>query len=104
MPCGAASRFCILSLNHANIVRAAVFGKDGVTAAARPEKLLILGTSRKMVDRIATTLDLPAPCRYYSIGDVSTPGEIATAIAYLASDEAAYVTGQTLRVNGGMYM
>lgn len=30
--------------------------------------------------------------------------EIAAAVAYLASDEAAYVTGQTLRVNGGMYM
>jgi 2-hydroxy-3-oxopropionate reductase len=36
-----ASRFCILSLNHANIVRAAVFGKDGVAAVATPEKLLI---------------------------------------------------------------
>lgn len=37
-------------------------------------------------------------------GRTGTPREIATAIAYLASDEAAYVTGQTLRVNGGMYM
>ena len=30
--------------------------------------------------------------------------EIAAAAAYLASQEAAYVTGQTLHVNGGMYM
>ena len=36
--------------------------------------------------------------------EVGTTREIATAIAYLASDEAAYITGQTLRVNGGMYM
>jgi 3-oxoacyl-[acyl-carrier protein] reductase len=37
-------------------------------------------------------------------GRTGSAREIATAIAYLASDEAAYVTGQTLRVNGGMYM
>jgi 3-oxoacyl-[acyl-carrier protein] reductase len=38
------------------------------------------------------------------LGRTGTAREIATAIAYLASDEAAYITGQTLRVNGGMYM
>lgn len=38
------------------------------------------------------------------LGRTGTSREIATAIAYLASDEAAYVTGQALRVNGGMYM
>jgi NAD(P)-dependent dehydrogenase (short-subunit alcohol dehydrogenase family) len=32
------------------------------------------------------------------------PGEIAAAMAFLASDDAAYITGQTLRVNGGMSM
>lgn len=37
-------------------------------------------------------------------GRMGTPDEIAGACAYLASDEAAYVTGQTLHVNGGMAM
>ncbi len=32
------------------------------------------------------------------------PEEIAAAMAFLASDDAAYITGQTLRVNGGMSM
>jgi 3-oxoacyl-[acyl-carrier protein] reductase len=32
------------------------------------------------------------------------PEEIASAVSYFASEEAAYITGQVLGVNGGMYM
>ncbi len=38
------------------------------------------------------------------MGRLGTPQDIAEAVAYLASDAAAYVTGQTLHVNGGMVM
>ena len=38
------------------------------------------------------------------LGRTGTAHEIAAACVYLASDEAAYVTGQCLRVNGGMYV
>jgi len=37
-------------------------------------------------------------------GHLGRPEDIAHAVAYLASPEAAYVTGQELHVNGGMYM
>ena len=37
-------------------------------------------------------------------GKLGEGADIAAAVAYLASDEAAYVTGQTLHVNGGMAM
>ena len=35
---------------------------------------------------------------------MGTANEVASAVAFLASDEAAYITGQTLHVNGGMAM
>ena len=37
-------------------------------------------------------------------GRLGSGGDVAAACAYLASDEAGYVTGQTLHVNGGMVM
>ncbi|CAH0539247.1 3-oxoacyl-[acyl-carrier-protein] reductase FabG [Vibrio marisflavi CECT 7928] len=47
--------------------------------------------------RAATLSQVPA-------GRLGDPREIASAVAFLASPEAAYITGETLHVNGGMYM
>jgi 3-oxoacyl-[acyl-carrier protein] reductase len=35
---------------------------------------------------------------------LGTPADVAAAVCFLASDEASYITGQVLAVNGGMYM
>ncbi len=47
--------------------------------------------------RAATLANVPT-------GRLGDPREIASAVAFLASPEAAYITGETLHVNGGMYM
>jgi 3-oxoacyl-[acyl-carrier protein] reductase len=38
------------------------------------------------------------------LGRMGTPADVAAAIIFLASDEAAYITGHVLDVNGGMYL
>ncbi|AEC17002.1 3-ketoacyl-ACP reductase [Gallibacterium anatis] len=47
--------------------------------------------------KAATLAQVPA-------GRLGEPKDIAKAVAFLASDDAAYITGETLHVNGGMYM
>ncbi|MFZ1640788.1 MAG: 3-oxoacyl-ACP reductase FabG [Candidatus Contendobacter sp.] len=55
------------------------------------------------------TRDLPEAQRQALLAGIplqrlGEPQDIANAVAFLASPEAAYVTGETLHVNGGMYM
>jgi 3-oxoacyl-[acyl-carrier protein] reductase len=38
------------------------------------------------------------------LGKLGNPEDVAAAVAFLASPQAAYITGATLHVNGGMYM
>ncbi|MFC0308836.1 3-oxoacyl-ACP reductase FabG [Gallibacterium trehalosifermentans] len=47
--------------------------------------------------KVATLAQVPA-------GRLGEPKDIAKAVAFLASDDAGYITGETLHVNGGMYM
>jgi 3-oxoacyl-[acyl-carrier protein] reductase len=53
----------------------------------------------KLTDAIKQRLSELIPMRR-----MGKPADVAAAVVYLASEEAAYVTGQTLHVNGGMAM
>lgn len=57
---------------HAEDVRAAL-------AADRPERVLILGTSRHMVELITDALDLPRPDKFIDIREIASPDEIRRA-------------------------
>jgi 3-oxoacyl-[acyl-carrier protein] reductase len=38
------------------------------------------------------------------LGRLGDPDDIAATVAFLASEQAGYITGETIHVNGGMYM
>ena len=38
------------------------------------------------------------------VGRIGRADEVAAAVVFLASEEAGYITGQVVRVNGGMYV
>jgi 3-oxoacyl-[acyl-carrier protein] reductase len=91
---------------------AAKAGVAGMTRALAKE----LGSRGITVNCVAPgfiatdmTADLPEAQKaalkaQIAMGDLGQPGDIAHAVAYLASAGAGYVTGQELHVNGGMYM
>lgn len=69
---GAIRRALFIDPQHRQEVRAAL--QD-----LQPRRVLVLGTSREMAGRIASTLGLPPPCRYIAIEEVATPSEIRRA-------------------------
>jgi 3-oxoacyl-[acyl-carrier protein] reductase len=55
------------------------------------------------------TADLPekvkaAMLAQIPLGRIGQPEDVAEVVAFLASDKAAYITGQVIHINGGMYM
>jgi 3-oxoacyl-[acyl-carrier protein] reductase len=55
--------------------------------------------TRTLDEKQKEALTVRIPCGRLGVG-----ADVAAAVAYLASDEAGWVTGQTLHVNGGMAM
>ena len=54
--------------------------------------------------QVLTEAQREAAMRQIPLGHFGTPEDVAAAVAFLASAQAAYITGVTLHVSGGMYM
>jgi 3-oxoacyl-[acyl-carrier protein] reductase len=75
------------------------YARRGVTANCVAPGFIATAMTDKLNDKQREAILQMVPS-----GRLGTPDDIASAVIYLASDEASYVTGQTLHVNGGMAM
>jgi 3-oxoacyl-[acyl-carrier protein] reductase len=75
------------------------YARRGVTANCVAPGFIATAMTDKLNDKQREAILQMVPA-----ARLGTPEDIAAAVVYLASDEAAYMTGQTLHVNGGMAM
>jgi acetoacetyl-CoA reductase/3-oxoacyl-[acyl-carrier protein] reductase len=77
---------------------AKTYGECGITSNA---------VAPGLVDTDMSSAELARPdgqekLRQIPLGRTAYPVEVATAVSFLASEAASYITGQTINVNGGM--
>jgi 3-oxoacyl-[acyl-carrier protein] reductase len=74
-------------------------GSRGITANAVAPGFIDTDMTRALAEAQRTALNSQIP-----LGRLGQPADIAAAVAFLCSPDGAYITGETLHVNGGMYM
>ena len=74
-------------------------GSRGITVNSVAPGMIDTDMTRELPEAQRATLLASIP-----LGRLGQPEEIAAVVTFLASDAAAYVTGETIHVNGGMYM
>src|SRR6185503_17619903 len=98
-----ASKFAVVALTQAF---AAEVGEHGVRVNAVAPGLIIETKMRdeSEIDRRAQGLPLAADrAKTIPLRRAGLPGDIAKTVAFLASDEAEYITGETVSVTGGLW-
>ncbi len=74
-------------------------GSRGITVNAVAPGFIDTDMTRALPEAQRTQLNAQIP-----LGRLGRPEDIAAAVAYLCSSDGGYITGETLHVNGGMYM
>jgi NAD(P)-dependent dehydrogenase (short-subunit alcohol dehydrogenase family) len=80
-------------------VAAAEFGPKGVRVNCVAPGMIATELAQKGWAK--TGFDATAACQAFPLRRPGTPGEVARAVLFLASDAASYITGETLTVGGG---
>ncbi|HEX3848686.1 MAG TPA: 3-oxoacyl-ACP reductase FabG [Steroidobacteraceae bacterium] len=74
-------------------------GSRGITANSIAPGFIDTDMTRALAENQRAALNAQIP-----LGRLGQPADIAGAVAFLCSPDAGYITGETLHVNGGMYM
>jgi len=74
-------------------------GPDNITVNAISPGYTETDMTRKSIETKGEQVRATIPVR-----KIGSPGDIASAIAFLCSDGGSYITGETINVNGGIYM
>ncbi|MEE9491956.1 MAG: 3-oxoacyl-ACP reductase FabG [Gammaproteobacteria bacterium] len=74
-------------------------GSRGITVNVVAPGFIDTDMTKALAEEQINTLTAQIP-----LGRLGVPEDIANTVAFLCSDNAAYITGETLHVNGGMYM
>jgi 3-oxoacyl-[acyl-carrier protein] reductase len=74
-------------------------GSRGITVNAVAPGFIATSMTEKLSDEIHARLTAQIP-----LGYLGQPEDVANAVGFLVSDQAGYISGQVLHVNGGMYM
>lgn len=74
-------------------------GSRGITVNAVAPGFIDTDMTRELPESSRTALQQQIP-----LGRLGAPDDIAAAVVFLASPAGGYITGETLHVNGGMYM
>jgi len=70
-----------------------------ITCNAVAPGFIATAMTEKMTDAAREAMSTQIP-----LGRLGAPDDVAAAAAFLASDEAAYITGTVVNVSGGLYM
>ena len=93
----AAAKAGLINLTHS---LARLYSPSGITANAIAPGLV----ATDMIKKELKSKSGKQKAAQIPVGRIAEPEEIAAGVLYLASDGAAYVTGHTLNINGGMLM
>ena len=81
--------------------------RTGAATASRQTPFLPPSSTHRWLERARRTATCPpveTMAKMVPLGRAGTPDDIASACSYLCAEEAGYITGQIIGVNGGMYI